>query len=234
MNAPERGAARFFLAIAFVNLVLVFAGFAPSFYLRDAALAPLPPLFLAHGAVLSLWYLIALAQPALIAGGRFGAHRILGTAGAALAVFVVATGLMAGADAMARGVGIGGADAQTFFYLSVSDAALFAALAAAAVAFRASPAAHKRLMTIASISILFPALGRLAVTLGFDGAIAVVPYTVLLASVAICDLASRKRLHPATIVGGGAALAKIASYLPVGESALWRGIVEATGAPVGP
>lgn len=234
MIAREGGDARFFLAIAFVNLVLVFAGFAPSFYLRDETLPPLPSLFLAHGAVLSLWYLIAVAQPALIAGGRYGAHRVLGTAGAVLAVFVFATGLTAGADAMARGVGIGGADARTFFYLSVSDAALFAALVVAAVALRASPAAHKRLMTIASISILFPALGRLAVTLGLDGAFAVVPYTALLAGVAVWDFAARKRLHWATIVGGGAALAKVASYLPVGGGELWRRFVDATALPVGP
>jgi hypothetical protein len=234
LKGREGGEARFFLAIASVNLFLVFAGFAPSFYLRDAALAPLPPLFLAHGAVLTLWYLIALAQPALIAGGRYGAHRILGIAGAVLAVFVFATGLMAGADAMARGVGVGGADAQTFFYLSVSDAVLFAALVAAGVAFHAAPAAHKRLMTIASISILFPALGRLAVALGLDGAFAVAPYTVLLASIALHDLMSHKRFHLATIAGGGAAFAKIVSYLPVGGGELWRRIVETTGLPVGP
>ncbi len=234
MNAQEGGGAWFFLAIAFVNLALVFAGFAPSFYLRDETLPPLPPLFLAHGCVLSIWYLIAVVQPALIAAGRYGGHRILGTAGAALAVLVVATGLMVGADAMARGVGIGGADARTFFYLSVSDAVLFTALVAAGVAYRASHAAHKRLMTIASISILFPALGRLAVTLGFDGVFAVAPYTALLAGVALNDFLSQRRVHPATIAGGGAAFAKIASYLPVGGGELWRRFVDATGLPVGP
>ncbi len=229
----DGGDARFFLAVAAVNLLLVVLGFSPSFYFRDAHLQPLPTLFIAHGAVLSLWFLIAVAQPALIAGARRGAHRMLGIAGAAVAILVAATGLMAGADAMARGVGVGSADARAFFYLSVSDAVLFAALVAAAVAGRAKRAAHKRLMTIASISILFPALGRLAVTLGLDGAFAVIPYAALLAAVGAYDLATLKRLHPATLAGGGAAIGKMVSYLPVGSSELWRRVVDATGLPVG-
>lgn len=225
---------RFFGVLAIANLLFVFAGFAPSYYLRDAGLPPLRTVFHAHGAVLTLWYLIAVLQPALVATGRYRVHRAVGAAGVALACLVVATGLMAGADAMARGVGIGGADARTFFYLSAADAALFAALVAAGAALRKSPAAHKRLMTIASISILFPALGRVAVTVGVDGTFAVVPYAALLGAVCVHDLATQKSLHPATLVGCGAAFAKIASYLPVGSSALWAAIIDATGLPVGP
>lgn len=234
MTPNDRFDRGFFTAIAAVNLAFVFAGFAPSYYFRDAGLTSLSALFLAHGAVLTFWYLIAAAQPALIAGGRYGAHRALGTAGSALAILVAATGLMAGADAMARGVGIAGADARTFFYLSVSDALVFAGLVCAAVAKRNSPAAHKRLMTIASISILFPALGRLAVTAGLDGALAAIPYSALLAAVVAFDAVALKRIHLATLLGGGAALGKIISYLPVGTSDAWRRIVDATGLAVGP
>ncbi|MDZ7626993.1 MAG: hypothetical protein U5J99_01145 [Parvularculaceae bacterium] len=224
---------RFFAALAAVLLVFVFAGFAPSYYFRADDLSPLSTLFLAHGAVLSSWYVLATTQPLLIVGGRNRLHRLSGFAGLGLAIAVAVSGLAAGADAMARGVGIAGREPQTFFFLSVADASLFVALVGAALLCRHDRSAHKRLMTIASISILFPALGRLAVTLGLDGAVAVIPYAALLASVAMFDAAALGRIHPATIAAGGAALAKITLYLPVGESALWKRAVEISRLSVG-
>lgn len=222
----------FFLAIGLTCLALVFAGFAPSYYLRDSARGPLPALFLWHGAILTAWYLIAAAQPFWIAASRFDLHRAFGLAGAVVAIGVAVTGLMAGVDALARGVGIDG-DPYAFFYLSVADAAVFSALVIAGVLNRRHPAAHKRLMTIASISATFPALGRLLPTLGQEPILGAAPYTVLVAAVVLYDLAALRRVHPATLVAAAAAIGKVISYLPVGGSAAWRALVGAAGLPVG-
>jgi hypothetical protein len=223
---------RFFLAMGLACLAVVFAGFAPSYYLRDAARGSLPALFLVHGAILTAWYLLSAAQPVWIAVNRFPFHRAFGAVGVLTAAGVVITGVMAGADALARGVGIEG-DPYAFFYLSVADAVFFAALVIAGVLARANPGSHKRLMTAASISITFPALGRLAPSLGFEPIVAFVPYTALLAALVIFDGVTLRRLHPATLIGAGAALVKLMSYLPVGGSAPWRRLVDATGLPVG-
>ena len=222
---------RFFAAMGLACLVFVLAGFAPSFYLRDAARPPLPSLFLVHGGILTAWYLIAAAQPLWIAAGRFSAHRALGAVGAVIAIGVVVSGLMAGADAFARGVAIGD-DPYAFFYLSVADAAFFAVFVIVAVAWRGRAHSHKRLMTIASISITFPALARLMAWLGLDPILAAAPYAALLAAIAAYDFVALRRLHPATLAGGGAAIAKLVSYLPVGGSALWRSLVDASGLAV--
>jgi hypothetical protein len=222
----------FFLAVGLACLAAVFAGFAPSYYLRDSARGALPALFLVHGAILTAWYLIAAAQPFWIAVARFPLHRAFGAAGAVIAIGVAVTGLMAGADALARGVGIDG-DAYAFFYLSVADAAVFSALIAAGVLNRCNPAAHKRLMTIASITATFPALGRLAPALGYDPILGAVPYTALIAAVVFYDIIALRRVHPATLIGAGAAIGKLVSYLPAGGSAAWRALVDATGLTVG-
>lgn len=227
-----KGETVFFLAIGLACLAVVVAGFAPSYYLRDGARPPLSLLFLVHGAVLTAWYLIAAAQPFWIAASRFNTHRAFGFAGAVLAIGVVITGMMAGADAMARGVDVGGS-AHAFFYLSVSDAAVFAALVTCGVLARHDGAAHKRLMTIASISITFPALGRLLPAMGQDPIFAALPYTALLAAICLHDILALRRLHPATLFGAAAAFGKIVTYLPVGGSAAWRLLIDAAGLPVG-
>ncbi|MFN3960668.1 MAG: hypothetical protein ACK4NP_12240 [Parvularculaceae bacterium] len=205
----------------------------PSFYERDATLPPLSSLLIAHGLILTLWFALFGIQPFLILGGWVGAHRAMGAAGLVLAVAVAASGLAAGADAMARGVGVAGRSPETFFYFSVADAILFASLVAAALRARRIPDAHKRFMTVASVSILFPALGRLMTHSGFDGVFAVIPYAALLAAIAGFDLVVLRRLHPATLIGAGAALAKVASYLPFGASAPWHAAVRALGLAVG-
>jgi hypothetical protein len=223
----------FFVALALVCLAFVFAGFAPSFYLRSSDRAPLSAVLLAHGALLSAWFLVAALQPILIARGKRALHRSVGAIAALLAIAVALSGLAAGADAMSRGVGIAGRDPQTFFFLSVSDALLFIALVTAAIVARNYADTHKRLMAIASISILFPALGRLATNLGFDGAMAAVPYVGLLAAVIGYDVSVLKKVHPATAIAAAAALCKVIAYFPMGDSALWRQVVSVTGLSVG-
>lgn len=227
-------AVRFFAWIALICGSFVAAGFLPSFYGRDASLPPLSSLLFVHGVILTLWFALFGLQPLMILGGWSGAHRAMGAAGVVLAVAVAASGLAAGADAMARGVGVAGRSPETFFYFSVADAVLFAVLIAAALRARRNPDAHKRFMTVASVSILFPALGRLMTNSGFDGVFAVIPYAALLAAIAGFDLVVLRRLHPATLIGAGAALAKVASYLPVGASAPWHAVVRASGLAVGP
>jgi hypothetical protein len=95
-------------------------------------------------------------------------------------------------------------------------------LLAAALRARRDPDAHKRFMTAASVSILFPALGRLMTNSGFDGAFAVIPYAALLAAIAGFDLVVLRRLHQGDAHRGRGGLAKVTSYLPVGASAPWQ------------
>src|SRR3954466_5263426 len=82
----------FFPAMSALLLVIVFVGFAPTYYLRPAAARPLPIYLHLHGAALTLWFSLLLVQTGLIASGRRALHRRLGLGGAALgAVIAVLT-----------------------------------------------------------------------------------------------------------------------------------------------
>ena len=80
----------------------------------------------------------------------------------------------------------------------------FAALVCAAVIFRRNTQAHKRLMLLASIYVLGPALARIARLPGFGGESGpLVPMVLLglLATVIVYDVVIRRRRHVATVAG---------------------------------
>jgi hypothetical protein len=158
----------FFSALALTLVALVAAGFAPSFYARDWFLpaAPLPPLVQAHGIIGTAWVLLYALQALLIARGRVQWHRRAGVLGAALTIVFVATG----AFLIAAFERTHGAEPRNVLYahLFTNGAPLsaFGLLAAAGIWQRRVAARHKRLMLLAAVVLLPPAIGRLFAQLG--------------------------------------------------------------------
>jgi hypothetical protein len=192
-----------------------------------------------HGIALTAWFAGFALQPVLVAARRIDIHRRVGWALAAVAAVVVATSTwitMGTAFAMLAS----GLDANVALALAprvvwgnYAGALTFALLVGAAVAVRRNAAAHKRLMLLASIAIISPALARILQwpVLGaetnanfFVGAF--VGSFVLVIVVAAHDLATRKRLHPATILGAALLIgAKLAAVLVIASSELGRSLV---------
>ena len=83
----------FYTGMSIAFLITVFAGFAPTFYLRSRfETRPLIPLLLLHGIVFTSWLGLLLTQTALVAAKRTGIHRRLGIAGGVLAVLMIFVG----------------------------------------------------------------------------------------------------------------------------------------------
>lgn len=165
---------RFFAWMAAAALVVVFAGFAPSYYLRallhvttapnGRALAPsLPPLVHVHAVVFSLWVVVFVAQAGLVAAGRVATHRRLGMAAAGLIPVMLVTGLVTAVQGGRDGWSPGGpfTDPLGFMIVGVTDITVFATLAAAGVYFRRRPEWHRRLMLFATLGgLMWPAITR--------------------------------------------------------------------------
>ena len=148
---------------------LVFAGFAPTYYMTffgDGARAtvsggPFTLLVHLHGALFTGWVLLFVAQTALVASHRLRVHRRLGVAGAMLAAAMILTGTLTAVATAKRGGTPVGVDPLAFLAIPIFDMVLFATFVTAALVLRRNKDMHKRLMLLAYISIIVAAVARL-------------------------------------------------------------------------
>lgn len=139
----------FFSGVAWLMLIIVFVGFAPSYYLAGALRAPLPSLAIhVHAVVFSFWILLLIAQTSLTVAGRVDIHRRLGIAGFALASSMLIVGVWAATDQLARESHL--RDPLGFYIFPLANVAAFAVLMVFAYRARYDSAAHKRLIIVGS------------------------------------------------------------------------------------
>ncbi|MBI5201624.1 MAG: hypothetical protein HY925_08580 [Elusimicrobia bacterium] len=153
---------RFFPIASAVIAVVVFAGFSATFYRRPQTLEPLSSLLVFHGVAFTLWILAFGVQTALISQNKVRLHMRLGWAAAALAVVMTILGYAASVDSLRKGrAPIPGLDPRAFFVVPFTDIANFWILALAGILKRKEPAAHKRLMYLATVATLDAAIARI-------------------------------------------------------------------------
>jgi len=191
-----RGAA-IYRVTAIAATALVFTGFARTFYLHAwFASRPLEALYIAHGVVFTSWFVVLLAQVFLVASGRTDVHRRLGVVGGGVALAMVVLGPLVALDAARHGMPL------DFLATPLGDILVFAVLVGAALCFRKRRAIHSRLMLVATIAILPPAIARLPTDF-FAGPVEVFGATDLFLIVVIAwDTIAQRRLHPAYVWGG--------------------------------
>ena len=214
----SRGSEHLYGSAALGIAALVFAGFAPSYYLRAFFSARhLTPLAHLHGALMTGWIVLFATQAALIRKGRVALHRHLGVCGAVLAPVIVIVGSLTVAAAIGRRFPGAGPlrFGQIFVAFDGASLWLFGALVLAAILERARPAVHKRLMLCATVALLPPAVGRIAEHLlpaGSSNQLVAAATTIAFALIcAGADTVRHGRLHPA--MGYGAASVIAASAL---------------------
>lgn len=212
-NAPTRriGRSTFYVGMSSAFLLIVLVGFAPTLYLRSLfQAAPLTPELWVHGVVMTAWYVGALMQASLIAGRRADLHRRLGWALVGVGIAVLAVGTAVDMTFVPRRLQMGMPVAAIVGIVWSDRAALlsFAIFGAGAVALRRRPEAHKRLMLLASISVLQPAMSRIWRWPVFDDVgippmiLGLSALSLLIAVIAANDLRTLRRLHPVTVLGG--------------------------------
>lgn len=128
--------------------------------------------------MLTFWFILTVLQASLIRMRRVGWHRPAGYAVAGWAVLVVAMGLIADAQ-MASQIN----SPQDFDIIVVwgnlFSLILFRAFVTLALIFRKTPESHKRLILLASISIIGPATARFSEWPIFPGGMAARPFYVI-------------------------------------------------------
>ena len=216
------GRPNFYLAMAVVSLVIVAMGFAPSFYLKSWTDAPqLPALVHVHGLVFSAWILLFVAQAALVRAGNVATHRRLGVAGACLAVGLLVFGYVTAIEAARRGHNPAGfRDAMAFLAVPIVDLVVFVPLLAGALWWRTRPDIHKRLMLLATLSLLGAPLARFPYI--EQSALSLLPYAALALACPLHDWLVARRVHPAFVWGTAWYIAAIFVRGALGASETWH------------
>ena len=223
-------------AVSILLLATVFVGFARSYFLRPWFPdwpAPTERFFYSvHGTLFTTWFVLLVAQVWLVSRGRFAAHRRLGWVGACVAAVMLPVGihavlLSARRDVLRTDLPF---SPLPFLTVPVFDLLVFAVLVAAAITLRRRPAWHKRLMLVASISVLTAAVARV------PGIIAASPADIwrflaatdlFLMPLVAWDLRSLRGVHPATLIAGGVLVVSQPLRLWLGHTDAWMALATA-------
>jgi len=242
-RAMERS--RFFFYMAVLCCLTAFAGFTPTFWLpmtRGAYMAN--PLITIHGILFSGWMLFFVLQTGLVASGRTANHRAAGLFGISLASVMTVFGFIAAIQRVRDAAGVGALDAGlAFAILPVWHIVFFAAMVAIAIVNIRRPDWHRRLMLMATISMLDAPLARLFfyfVTFHrhMPVPVGLPPHPPVLRGITPWEIAldifvlipvlydwrTRGRPHPAYLFGGGAIVLLELLEAPISHTTAWHGI----------
>lgn len=214
---------RFYLGMSAALLLILLAGFSRTLFARVLFDVPPIPLHLyIHGVIVTSWFIWLVSQTTLVAFQRVDIHRQMGIVGIVLAVAVVGAALLAtiglvprlpdiGIDLDSASGGIWGPQPPMSFVswivsLNVAMISGFVLFLSAAIYCRRWPEVHKRLMLLASISLMSPPLARISFWPIF-GWVDEIPFVTastlsLLLPLALHDLLTTKRVHVVTAAGG--------------------------------
>jgi len=215
----------FYALVALVAAAIVFVGFSRTFFLNWLfAKRDLSPLYVLHGVVFSSWIALFLIQTWLVASGRTSVHRRLGVIGGFLAVTMVVVGLTIAIHAARSGFLTPGLPPPLiFFVVPFFDIVVFSILVGAALYYRKKSPTHKRLMLVATISMLPPAFAR--IPLGFIAAAlpisAFALADVVLLACILYDSFINRHLHRAYLWGGLLFIASFPVRILLARTAAW-------------
>lgn len=249
IDPARRTMGTFYVWMAALFVLIAFSGFAETYWLQlPAGTFTGSPLLHLHGLLFSAWTLFFLSQTWLAANGRMQHHRAWGVAGVSLATAMVFVGEATGIASMQKGVADGYAHAaRAFAIVPITAAILFAVLVAWAVVTVKKPEIHKRLMMLATLSILQAPLGRFFfLTIGGGGGPGSRPgsgppapvattagpgvlVVALIVATTIYDWRKNGRPHPVYLVGGAAVAIVELGRAMLGDTGPWQAIAEALG-----
>jgi hypothetical protein len=147
---------RFYTWFVVGAFLIIFAGFAHTFYLRVFfETAPLPLLLHLHGFLFTAWFVLFFVQARLVARHRVDLHRNLGVVGAFLAPLCAFVAIRVSFNAGRRAVLANPTSLANLthpFAMDFGTALMFLVLVAIALNLRRRPEIHKRLMVLAAAS----------------------------------------------------------------------------------
>jgi hypothetical protein len=206
--------------MAVALLITAFIGFGPTYFFKPVhASPPLSPLLHVHGLVFTAWLVLLIIQSGLVRADRVDLHKRLGIAGAALAASIVALGLAVALNGARRGTSADGMTPLAFLIFPFGQVLLFAGFVGVALWKRRQPELHRRLILLATICMMTPAISRIV---GHRAALASFLTLIFVVVAMLHDWKSDRRVHPVYIWGGAILLVSGPLRAVLGNSAAWQ------------
>ncbi|HET6632938.1 MAG TPA: hypothetical protein VFG73_09570 [Rhodanobacteraceae bacterium] len=225
-----RTRSRLALSIAVLVALLVVIGFARTFYLRPLYFdTALPLLAIVHGLVMSAWLLLFVAQAWLVQAHRVKLHRRLGLSSVVMVPLVVGLGLAMAVHGMRAGhIPVPGITPQQFLAIPFCNIIIFGVLATSGLLARRRSEVHRRLMLLAALVLLSPAVARMPVdAIKLYGPPLIFGVTGLLVlAVVVRDTVVHRRLHPAFGWGGALAVFGMPMALVLSQTPGWTAFAD--------
>ena len=215
---------RFSTWVAITTALIVFIGFARTYYLKGVFGTPAlsSGLVHLHGIVMTLWFALFVVQVRLIAAHRTDLHRRVGVVGAVLALLVLVVGITTAIVAAKHGV-TPGPPPLVFLSIPLGDMLVFAILVGLGLLFRRRRDIHRRLMLLASVGILAAAIARIPIEfIATGGPLVFFGLTDLCVLICVVfDTVKNRRLHPAFGWGTLFIVASQPLRLMLTDTAVW-------------
>jgi hypothetical protein len=216
----DRSDRRFYPAMAAAIVLAEAVGFGHSEHARIAGHHALQPMAILHVALFSGWLALFLVQTLLVATGRTRVHRRLGILAAAVAGLMVVTAPPLAIDLARRGVA--SSDPLAFLFTMLVDVVVFGVLVACGIHFRRRVEWHKRLMLLATTSLLPPGISRWPIAVASPGPVIMGVMVAFLAAAPVRDLWTGRRMHGVSLWGGIALRLSVPVRLAIAYSAPWH------------
>lgn len=218
---------RFYTVMAVLIALTVFAGFAPTFYLRGLfeQKKELTSLVILHGILFTSWIALFVTQVRLVAAKRTDIHRKLGVVGGFLATAMPIVGVTAAIASAKRGfTPPNGPPPLVFMAIPLTDMIVFPTLVGLALLFRRRTDIHRRLMLVGTLAILTPAIARIGFIRPY-GIPAFLGLTDLFILGAVAyDRIRNGRFHPAFVWGGLFVIASQPARILFARTETWHAI----------
>jgi len=227
-------ATKFYFYMALSCAAVAFLGFAPTYWMPMASKAlKVNPVIHVHGAIFFTWSVFLVFQTWLASSGQIARHRSVGMIGVSLATAMTIFGTFATINVMKESAAIGmRAEGIAFAIVPLGSIAFFAVVFTLAIVNVRRPDFHKRLIVLASVSILDAAIARWFLTfLAPPGTVGPPPVAattppaivvfLLIVVAMIYDWRTRGRPHAVYAIGGTVYLLLKLLNLPLSASQPW-------------
>jgi hypothetical protein len=230
---------RFYFGFSIACALVALLSFLPTYWLPLASgslrLAPAVHL---HAGLQFGWMLLFVVQAGLAGSGRLAVHRALGLGGITLAAAMLIFGVIAALHSYHLQAAAGhAAQARAFLIAPITNILFFAVVVGLAAGHFRHPETHKRLMVLATVAVLVPAVARVFL-IAITGGTAIVPPPIhvtlvpslvtdlLLVVAMVHDRRRHGRVHAAYWIGGGLLVALQVLRIPFAETSVWQSIAD--------